>query len=355
MPIKKQWFKATTKNQKPLVNESDGIISNVSVCSVGEASGHYVWLDEAFIGDVAKLGNEMSIGVKCRFGHPNMSNEALGTYLGRFKNFRVSDDKQKVLADLEIDPTAYNTPNGDLGGYVLSLAKTSPEMFGSSIVFSVASEYYKRADNGEKVSRQEYWRDEVTKEELELDGNELKTYISIKNLFGTDIVDEPAANNGLFSAKFNAQSFAVIATQFLDENPEIAQFVNQNPEKIVEFISRYQSNQEQPERELDAAAPEENNPSNQEQTEPELDAAVPEENNPSYQELLTALRGQEDSFSKWVELFTARINDLESRVTIVEDSPATTDILHIGSDSRSNNRELTDWEKKAQDYLLKNK
>ena len=119
---------------------------------------------------------------------------ALGTYLGRFKNYSYSGDK--VNADLHLDETSARiTPNGDLFSYVLDMAEKNPDMFGASIVFEIAESVFL---------------------EEEMDGKKVeKEYFRLKELRATDIVDEPAATDGLFSAN----TFPGIATQFLDENP----------------------------------------------------------------------------------------------------------------------------------------
>lgn len=103
------------------VNEEKGIIEGVSVCTVGEAKGHGVNLDSEFIQRVAELGSAKSNGLKARFGHPNMCSTALGTFIGRFKNFRQVENQ--VKADLFLSNEAKSTPHGDLYSYVLGMAK----------------------------------------------------------------------------------------------------------------------------------------------------------------------------------------------------------------------------------------
>jgi len=162
------------------------------------------------------------MGLKARFGHPNMCNDALGTYLGRFKNFRKVIEETKegkryhAVADLHLDESAKDTPNGNLFDYVLSLAKTSPDMFGTSIVFRRGDTEYKK--------------------EKDAEGNEIeKPYATMKTLHAADLVDEPAATDSLF----NKDSFASIATRFLDENPSLYELLNENENILDEFMSKY--------------------------------------------------------------------------------------------------------------------
>ena len=72
-------------------------------------------------------------GLKCRFGHPTIYNDGgLVRLLGRAFNPRV--DGGCVRADLRLNPTSFGTPSGDLGGYVLNLAKNDPGALMASLV-----------------------------------------------------------------------------------------------------------------------------------------------------------------------------------------------------------------------------
>jgi hypothetical protein len=95
------------------------------------------------------------------------------------------------------------------------MAEKNPDMFGASIVFEIGESLF-------------------VKEELE--GKKVdKEYFRLKDLRATDIVDEPAATDGLFSEN----TFPGIATQFLDENPEIMDLIFSKPDSVVEFLSNY--------------------------------------------------------------------------------------------------------------------
>ena len=110
-PAKKErYFKTSPQFAQPDLNidAKNGIIKNASVVTAGEAEGHGIYLDQNFVEDVVRLGNEYKQGLKSRFGHPTLSNEALGTYLGRFKNFRVNGNK--AVADLYLDDVAKKSP-----------------------------------------------------------------------------------------------------------------------------------------------------------------------------------------------------------------------------------------------------
>lgn len=88
--------------------------------------------DDQSLKDIVRLMKGARGGLKSRFGHPTLSDDGLGKFLGRATNPRIDGDR--VRADLTLDPSSFNTPHGDLGGYVLGLAKSDPDAFSSSLV-----------------------------------------------------------------------------------------------------------------------------------------------------------------------------------------------------------------------------
>jgi len=233
-----------------VINPDKGVIEGVSVCTVGEAKGHGINLDQEFIATVAEMGNEKRQGLKARYGHPNMCSTSLGTFLGRFKNFRV--DGEQVRADLFMSNEARETPQGDLYSYVMGMAQNEPDMFGTSIVFTPGKEYV-RDNEGEKVyDFYEVHRSGVrfTKDEYK----DLPVFVECEALHACDAVDEPAANEGLFS-RFGQETIAGQITEFLDLNPQVWDAIQTNPsilealvrygDKVDEFTTRYRAYREQ--------------------------------------------------------------------------------------------------------------
>lgn len=196
------------------VNRKEKVIDGFAVVTKGVTHDERGEFDDIALDSVVEFGNKTNAGVKSRFGHPNMSSTALGTFLGRVKNFRRDGDI--VRADLHIDPTAHETPDGDLAGYVMNLAESDPQAFGSSMVI--------------------HWDEEFREEKTE-DGKDLPPFIRVKKLMSVDIVDDPAANNGLFGMPFFSESVRPSAemTAFLDR------FFNQPEavEKVISFLERY--------------------------------------------------------------------------------------------------------------------
>jgi len=201
------------------IDKDKAVIKGFAVVTKGitkDARGEF---DDASLDTIVELGNKSKNGIKSRFGHPNMSSTALGTFLGRVRNF--SRDGDIVRGDLHIDKTAFETPDGDLAGYVLNLAESDPEMFGASMVI--------------------YW-DEEKREGMDAQGNELPPFIRVSKLLSVDVVDDPAANDGFFGMPFFSESVRPSAeiTAFLDK------FLN-NPdavEKTIGFLNRYRVNKE---------------------------------------------------------------------------------------------------------------
>jgi hypothetical protein len=257
--MSKKWMGTTCLRAKPAggVDTEAGVIRGVKVCSAGEAKGHGVHLDSDFIDAVVEQGAEYKRGLKARFGHPNMCSESLGTFVGRFQNFKRGETVREdgtpaacCFADLHLSETAQDAPGGDLHAYLLSMAENEADMFGTSIVFNPGKKYRRDKKTGEKVFRRVretsyktqvwYTREDgerLSKEEEKDLTDEL--FIECEKLFACDCVDEPAANDGLFSA-FSGETVAGQITQFLDLNPQIFEILEQSPE-IVEAVARYGS------------------------------------------------------------------------------------------------------------------
>lgn len=273
--MSKRWYSTGYLAARPIgsISKEQGVISGVSVVTAGEAKGHHVYLDEAFIDEAIKQGNEARSGVKARFGHPNMCSTALGTFIGRFKNFRkqavVRDDGQaayRAVADLFMSNAAKDTPNGNLYDYVFNMAQSEADMFGTSIVFSAGREYKKRQDGSpayivyetDADGNRKYASDGlallayVDKDGQPIDARKEplsdEVYVELEKLHACDAVDDPAANDGLFS-RFAQETIAGQITEFLDlhqevwnavsDNPEIMQTLARYADKLDEFVARY--------------------------------------------------------------------------------------------------------------------
>lgn len=314
-----KWLSTNFRVGKPeRVDHEKGIIYGCSLNTVGEAKGHGVSLDQEFVNAVADLGAAKPNGLKARFGHPNMCSTAMGTFLGRWKNFRV--DGTQARADLFLSNAAKETPKGDLRSYVLNMADEEADMFGTSIVFSAGQEY-QRDEDGEKIFES-------------LDYSE-PVFVEIDALHAADIVDDPAANDGMFSA-FSGETLAGQVTQFLDENPQVFEAIKNNDElfgaianhadnfnEFVQSYERYKSGanamtEEKPTEEvelseeeklvdLDVALQEQEEDSSVPEVEEALEATEEVEEQEEVEEALEADTIKREEFSNAVEEFGAQV------------------------------------------------
>jgi hypothetical protein len=191
-------FNIDTNNRKLL---------DVEIVRVGEARGHACAIDLQFVQDVVALGNNATEnGIKCRLGHPNecTDTDPLTSFLGTFSNFRLDGDR--AIADL------YLAKYSDRADWLMQHAAANPSHFGNSIVFRYNWEY--TDVTGAPVPDSTY-----TDENNQLVISNERLVIT--SLDASDIVDSPAATDGLFSAKDSKKSFARYGSQFFDSNPAI--------------------------------------------------------------------------------------------------------------------------------------
>ena len=191
------------------LDEPNGILHSVVVAQAGKVKSYFEEIDSETLSQIASLGNAKENGVKARFGHPNMCSSSFGTYIGRFKNYHIEGDA--VLADLHLDEVCRSSPTGNLYDYILKMAKSNPDMFGASIAFVPAEPATGEGDF---------------------------PFTRIQDLLATDLVDDPAATDSLFSV----DPFSYQATRFLDSNPAIASLIAKRPDTIIEFMLKYFSN-----------------------------------------------------------------------------------------------------------------
>ncbi len=203
-------FKSNTDNQSGPVDRESGIILGVSVITGNrEALGHGSFIDETMVDQVVEAGNDVGKqGLKARFDHPSACFKSIGTAIGRFKNFRR--EGEKAVADLHLLDSAASSPEGDLRTHVLDLAEEDPDIFATSIVFQM--------DEAEEFSAEDF------PEKDEEDAFFLP-HARLKKLMACDIVDEGAANDGLFG---RPDYLAEQAEKWGKENPEIVESVITN-------------------------------------------------------------------------------------------------------------------------------
>jgi len=231
------------------IDEENEVLHDVQITLEGEALGHGVWLDREFCEAVAEQGNATGdVGLKIRYGHPAMCSDAIGTELGRAKNFRVVDLDREidgktvkaagVIADVHLLKSAHSAPQGDIAKHVLETAKEDPKQFGQSIVFTYSDWVVKDADGKRHSYHDECECEDDAKrknysqwEAQSVDG---KVYAVLGKLHGSDFTDTPAATDGIFSTGTLAEE----AERLLAEHPQIVEVLTKNPKSLNEFLVR---------------------------------------------------------------------------------------------------------------------
>lgn len=230
------------------IDAEAGILRDVVMVQEGEAKGHGVRLSADFIYDLVAYDkkNFSNRGLKARFGHPSASSETMGTQAGVFRNFRTREAGMQgpvqAIADLHLLEAADESPtHPGMRSWILKMAAEQPDFIMSSIVFQ-ASGYYQKKANGHKV----YINSEYdANPEL---GDVYVDFGADGEHYYTDLVEQGAATDSLFSTKVNPDFFVSRAHQWLDDNPDIRQFVKDNPQRVQFFLQRLGISVQQPQQ-----------------------------------------------------------------------------------------------------------
>lgn len=164
-------------------------------------------------------------GLKARFTHPNMSADGMGSYLGRWKNFKLTGDT--LRADLHLADAAFHSPQGDLGTYIMEMADNAPDMFGVSLATELDMESLAQFET-------------LAEEAGDCSARWPMKFTAIR---AGDVVDEPAATRGgmfdlmtVDQRNLPAQATALLQTYFGDAEPAVVR------SRIDGFLDRYFSN-----------------------------------------------------------------------------------------------------------------
>lgn len=169
------------------IDKEKGLISGVSVITMGEARGHGMMIDEETLKQVKACCQSFKNGLKVALDHYS----GIEAIVGYLNNFRISGEK--LLADLQLLETHEKRE------YVLELAETIPDNFGISISFSGDHDH--------------------------IDG---VTYARCDEIYSADLVMTPAANEGLFQKP----------TKSVDStNIPLTHEKSMNPEEIKKLLT----------------------------------------------------------------------------------------------------------------------
>lgn len=126
------------------VDKINGVIRGVVIAKAGPTKDERFTIDGVSMAELIRLGNDYRAGSlpgpPSRWKHPIeydqsgrlLIRDGLGTFVGRFQNFRR--DADLVLADLHLDEVAKALPEmGDLWSHIVGLAQRAPDTVGASI------------------------------------------------------------------------------------------------------------------------------------------------------------------------------------------------------------------------------
>jgi len=200
MPVtaEPKWLRAGTQGAIGVDRENSRILGYV-VAQAGpfksEGRGEF---DDDGILKIAELMEANPKGTKSRLGHPTLSSDGIGTFLGwstsPYIGEAFSSTLNKVVpavrANLDICETAFDTPGGNIGKYVLDLAEKNPAAFSTSVVITADEEY--RIDEKGRPLRGD-------------DGEILPPLWHPLRIHASDVVDTGDAVDDFLSAELSAE------------------------------------------------------------------------------------------------------------------------------------------------------
>ena len=138
MLVQPEWMRVEAPRQRksaginPKVDFAQQTINRVVLAEEGKFKDGRGFFDSKSIAALSRLATESPNGIKSRLSHPNMSDDGLSKFLGRFNSFNVEDGQ--LLGNFKFNPAAAISPHGDIADYVMTRAKSDPESFGMSVV-----------------------------------------------------------------------------------------------------------------------------------------------------------------------------------------------------------------------------
>lgn len=249
-------MKRSKFRSKPILMTSSNLdrannrITNVVAMQTGEAQGHGMVADQKTLQMMALLGNNRPRGVDGRFGHPGISENAMGKKLFTANNFRVEGDKLRHSIDFydwaKLSPVFQQDPVE----YVFSRAELNPESFGESVVIQLDEVWV--LDDGQEIPVYE-------KDEDGYPNSNPRPENAIYDLpvmrpitfYYVDIVSDGALTpNGMFSAEADvlkmlfegtSSHYAEQAFRLLDDfTDEFGLSADELAQKVPQIIKRYQ-------------------------------------------------------------------------------------------------------------------
>ena len=273
-----------------------GVIHRAAVVTAGEAAGHDLWIDHDFLSDVAQAINSSTFGIKARFTHPSASSDGLGRKLGKLTDAVVVQDR--VYADLHFQEASHHSPEGNLASYVMELAEQTPDDFGLSIAFE-----------RDTAAEDEHIADHLneSREFVSPAAGNVQHFVHARllRLRAGDVVDQPAANQGLFS-ELRGGAWAPAGEALLSYafglhtvKPEQAAF-GLDADRVKQFLARFLASHSLTVERTDQMAEIKTDPIQPAQPEPRQTESSPADAPPSRDEILSEFRAD---LQKYVDAF----------------------------------------------------
>lgn len=232
-PAAKKWLRTEFRGMTGVDRENRAILGYV-VAQEGaflepDPRGEF---DEKALKKIVTLMQKSKAGTKVRLGHPTLSDDGISKFMGRAKNPRMDSvkvDGQTLLAvraDMYLAESSFETPNGNLGEYVLQRAEEDRDSFSSSLVLMAEEEW--RLDSHKK--RRLY-------EEGPNAGKEMPPLWRPTAIHASDIVDSGAAVSSFLSADM----LASLPDAMLRQGCELldAQFHGKDREFVKSHLSAF--------------------------------------------------------------------------------------------------------------------
>lgn len=193
-------FRANPALGKPIVNDEGTFMRRTVGMEIGEATGHNVEADQRTLEAMARLGNAKPRGVMSRFGHPAMSENAMGKRVATASNFRVEEGV--LYQDMEMFEPARKSPafgGADPIEYIVEASRNQPDKIGLSAVITMTPTWV-LSDGSEEPADNYRERPEDATTRLPV--------IRPTKLHALDFVSEGALTSSMFSLPFgNDESF----------------------------------------------------------------------------------------------------------------------------------------------------
>lgn len=208
------------------VDRRNNRIYGAKILETGPLNDSRPWdVDRRTLEQLVEFGSRRNKGLKARFAHPNMSDDGLGTFVGHWRRLRIVDAEASsyVVGDLHLSQSAFATPKGDLGTYLMDLADEDPEAFGVSAATELAAEMFEPLEEDPDADPEEATA-------------EPRRPLRFANVHAADFVDSPAATRGgLFAVDWrDSKDLPAILDWILDQH-----FSNLTPEAVLAKAQTY--------------------------------------------------------------------------------------------------------------------